>query len=392
MVDSLLDVISEVTNGNETLTSIVLLALMSFLITAVYRTRIAVTKFLLNKTTVTLVVNNKLVTNYIERTTSNCKTYGNNIFSPTTNTKGAYDVTSGADGAKFIARYRGRLVYITRTEERGKNLAQSMLITYKLSILGKSTDWFSSLLSDAQNNIVYDDTYTSIMRFCDEDPEYTLHREPNAVFINQDVEETLFSRLDTFLDSKDLYEKLCVPHQFCILLHGEPGTGKSTIVNVIARYLKRNIFQCCRVEDLSSAIRRATNDIVVLEEVDVSSSTKRRTDFIDEDRPSKKSPEEGLTSLLLALDGKANDKTTIIVMTTNHISKLDPAFIRPGRVDLCLYIGFMHTTEFLRMVEWGTGYKHEEHIDIVEGVTGAKVQVDILSGLTGKEIVDKYKV
>jgi chaperone BCS1 len=37
---------------------------------------------------------------------------------------------------------------------------------------------------------------------------------------------------------------------------------------------------------------------------------------------------------LNALDGVASGEERIIFMTTNHVEKLDPALIRPGRVDL----------------------------------------------------------
>ena len=40
------------------------------------------------------------------------------------------------------------------------------------------------------------------------------------------------------------------------------------------------------------------------------------------------------SGFLNALDGVASGEERIIFMTTNHIEKLDPALIRPGRVDL----------------------------------------------------------
>lgn len=40
------------------------------------------------------------------------------------------------------------------------------------------------------------------------------------------------------------------------------------------------------------------------------------------------------SGLLNALDGVASSEERIIFMTTNHFSHLDPALIRPGRVDL----------------------------------------------------------
>lgn len=40
------------------------------------------------------------------------------------------------------------------------------------------------------------------------------------------------------------------------------------------------------------------------------------------------------SGLLNALDGVASSEERVIFMTTNHFSQLDPALIRPGRVDL----------------------------------------------------------
>jgi mitochondrial chaperone BCS1 len=40
------------------------------------------------------------------------------------------------------------------------------------------------------------------------------------------------------------------------------------------------------------------------------------------------------SGFLNALDGVASGEERIIFLTTNHLSRLDPALIRPGRVDL----------------------------------------------------------
>jgi chaperone BCS1 len=40
------------------------------------------------------------------------------------------------------------------------------------------------------------------------------------------------------------------------------------------------------------------------------------------------------SGLLNALDGVASSEERIIFMTTNHFERLDPALIRPGRVDM----------------------------------------------------------
>lgn len=45
------------------------------------------------------------------------------------------------------------------------------------------------------------------------------------------------------------------------------------------------------------------------------------------------------SGLLNSLDGVASAEERIIFLTTNHVERLDPALIRPGRVDLKEYLG-----------------------------------------------------
>lgn len=45
------------------------------------------------------------------------------------------------------------------------------------------------------------------------------------------------------------------------------------------------------------------------------------------------------SGLLNALDGVASGESRIIFMTTNHVERLDPALIRPGRVDMIAELG-----------------------------------------------------
>jgi mitochondrial chaperone BCS1 len=45
------------------------------------------------------------------------------------------------------------------------------------------------------------------------------------------------------------------------------------------------------------------------------------------------------SGFLNAIDGVASGEERILFLTTNHIERLDPALIRPGRVDVAEYIG-----------------------------------------------------
>lgn len=64
---------------------------------------------------------------------------------------------------------------------------------------------------------------------------------------------------------------------------------------------------------------------------------------------SGKAAYEGLSrvtfsGLLNMLDGVASAEARILFMTTNYLDRLDPALIRPGRVDVREYIG--HATDY----------------------------------------------
>lgn len=85
------------------------------------------------------------------------------------------------------------------------------------------------------------------------------------------------------------------------------------------------------------------------------------------------------SGLLNALDGVASAEERIIFLTTNHVEKLDPALIRPGRVDLKEYLGnasdYQIRKMFLRF------YDDEKLADrFVEKLKGKKVSTASLQG------------
>jgi len=58
-----------------------------------------------------------------------------------------------------------------------------------------------------------------------------------------------------------------------------------------------------------------------------------------------------LSGILNALDGVVDSPNRILIMTTNHPEKLDPALIRPGRVDKKFLLTFMCGTQSALMVQ-----------------------------------------
>ena len=58
-----------------------------------------------------------------------------------------------------------------------------------------------------------------------------------------------------------------------------------------------------------------------------------------------------LQGLLNVLDGVVDTPGRIIIMTTNHPEQLDPALIRPGRIDKKLHLGYMGAGDISQMLE-----------------------------------------
>lgn len=55
------------------------------------------------------------------------------------------------------------------------------------------------------------------------------------------------------------------------------------------------------------------------------------------------------SGLLNCLDGVASSEARILFMTTNYLERLDPALVRPGRVDLKEYIGYCNNKQIEKM-------------------------------------------
>lgn len=55
------------------------------------------------------------------------------------------------------------------------------------------------------------------------------------------------------------------------------------------------------------------------------------------------------SGLLNCLDGVASTEERLVFMTTNYLDRLDPALIRPGRIDLKQYIGHASKHQLERM-------------------------------------------
>ncbi|WP_259670956.1 AAA family ATPase [Rhizobium lentis] len=122
-----------------------------------------------------------------------------------------------------------------------------------------------------------------------------------------------------------------------ILLHGEPGTGKTHIVHYIAANLPGHSVvlvtaeQMLDMEEHFALARILQPCIMVFEDVDLVARSR-------DDIPGQKA-ETRLNRLLNELDGLGEDSDIVILLTSNRPRSLEEALAtRPGRVDAAIEI------------------------------------------------------
>jgi chaperone BCS1 len=89
------------------------------------------------------------------------------------------------------------------------------------------------------------------------------------------------------------------------------------------------------------------NSIILFEDIDCMRTGNRRADVPAEKQPGATDGDKSavnttgvtLSGLLNVLDGFHAPSGVVFVMTTNRIEALDPALLRPGRIDYKLYMG-----------------------------------------------------
>ncbi|KAL2270873.1 hypothetical protein VTJ83DRAFT_244 [Remersonia thermophila] len=168
-----------------------------------------------------------------------------------------------------------------------------------------------------------------------------LKRPLGSVILDEGVKEALVKDVKDFLAAQQWYTDRGVPYRRGYLLYGPPGTGKTSFIQALAGELDYsvamiNLSEVGMTDDLLAQLltQLPEKSILLLEDVDAALANRRQRD-----PDGYTGPTVTASGLLNALDGLAAGEDRITFLTTNHIDRLDPALIRPGRVDMMVRIG-----------------------------------------------------
>ena len=178
---------------------------------------------------------------------------------------------------------------------------------------------------------------------------YPRKRRPlSSVVLDDGVSEFVVGDIREFLKNGNWYMDRGIPYRRGYLLHGPPGSGKSSFIQAVAGELEYNICVLNLAEKYLSDDRLnmllsmvPQRSIILLEDIDAAFTNVRE----------KKNDANGLTfsGFLNALDGVVSSEGRIIFMTTNHLERLDRALIRPGRVDVKMLLDNASSHQIHRM-------------------------------------------
>jgi mitochondrial chaperone BCS1 len=181
-------------------------------------------------------------------------------------------------------------------------------------------------------------------------------RPIDSVVLDEGVKESIVADVKDFLERQKWYVDRGIPYRRGYLLFGPPGSGKSSFIQSLAGHLDYsvamvNLSEMGMTDDKLAFLltKLPPRSILLLEDADAAFVNRKQREADGYSGASVT-----FSGLLNALDGVAAGEERIAFLTTNHIDRLDPALIRPGRVDMMTRIG--EATRYQAAMMWDRFY------------------------------------
>lgn len=190
-----------------------------------------------------------------------------------------------------------------------------------------------------------------------------------TIAMEADLKNKVKSDLEAFVKSKQYYNRLGRVWKRSYLLYGPSGTGKSSFIAAMAKFLSYDIYDVdlSKVSDNSDLkmllLQTNSRSVIVVEDLD-----KFLTD---------KNVNVSLSGVLNFMDGifSCCGEERIMIFTMNSKDNIDPLILRPGRIDAQIYFPLCDFVAFKTLANNYLGLKDHKLFPQVEEIfqQGAKL-------------------
>ncbi len=205
----------------------------------------------------------------------------------------------------------------------------------------------------------------------------------------EDLKQKLKEAVDWPLSHPKIFKRMGIRPPKGILLYGPPGCGKTLLARAVATESKANFISIKGPELLSKWVGESEKAIrEIFRKAKMAAPTIIFFDEFDSIAPSRGRhtsdagvSEKVLSQFLTELDGLESMKDIVVIAASNRPDILDPALIRPGRIDRIILVsppdekGLLEILKiFTKDMPLASNLKVEDLLDLVKDFSGADIE------------------